>query len=234
MSAEEEQFMEGEPPYMDDYEDMPLDPNQLEFEMPIRTDTQLANKVISSHAKNKLTYLVPVLKSEIVAIPLLDEHRHIVYKRVRVNGKIMSLPIIRKLARLNTIDHFDKKEEDFLIPDWFNHSIPSSILSEEEAALIRLLDDAGLVLARKILVNPSKIDAMGALHRLYVMKMSIAESAKGIKGGAIDKASTTTRKSESLNRMDQRELDDFKDRQQNGDRGMLGLGFQVPLIGIRI
>lgn len=218
------------PEYDDEYENnfIPIQ------ETPILKDIQLDNKIISSHAKNKFIFLKPLVKEEIVAIPLIDEKRRIVYKEVLLRGQNKKIPVIKKFIRTRYLDGFDKEEMDFPIADWFNDSVPSSILEKKEARYLRSIDDLGVSLMMKVVREPDKYQVIGFLERLYSQKMSIADTGKGIGGGAIEKAKTSITKSEQtayMMRNDKDELDSFRQKKTQANKGLFGFGVDVPLLG---
>lgn len=214
-------------------EESPYDMNDI----PITKDIQLDNKIISTAAKNKIVISTPKIEKKKVGIPAFDKNGLMVTKKVQTKSGLIEVPILLKVKSVEIITGFDTKEVDFPISDWFNDSVTSGILEKDEARYLRRVDDVGFKLMSKMVLFPKKVAVLGFLQRLAAQKQSIADTSKGIGGGAIEHAKTNITRSEMtsyLYRKDREDLAQVRARQAELDKGMLGLGYKVPILGFKV
>ena len=186
------------------------------YDYPIETGDALNNKIISSHIKNKTVIVTrPKTEKKRIALSLLDNKGNPVMQ----DGNY----VIYKIKNMDVLVGLEKREFEFPIPDWFNDSTTSSILEKEEGQIIREIDDLSMSLFTEMLNNP-KMDHSEFIAWLYWVKGSIVDTAKGIGGGAVEKAKTTITKGESLVREYRTDPNQFSEKGARKKKGLLGLG----------
>lgn len=186
------------------------------YDMPIDSQDALNNKIISSHIKNRNVIVTkPKIEKRRIALPLLDKQGNSVMQDGRY--------IIKKIKKMEVLVGLEKREFEFPIPDWFSDSTTSSILEKEEGQIIREIDDLAMSLYTEMLNNP-KMDHSEFIAWLYWIKGSIVDTAKGIGGGAVEKAKTTITKGESLVREYRTDPSQFSEKEERKKKGMFGLG----------
>lgn len=215
-----------------DEEDFDLEDDYRRY--PIQNQTEMDNKIISTHAKSKMVFINPKFEIVEAGIPLLDENKQIIYVDADVGGIKKKVPVLKKIVSTRMRMDFERKELDFPIMDWFNDSVPSSTLTKEEGRYIRRIDDLGGKLGIKMLKQPEKLQIAGFLYRLYYQRNSLADTGKGIGGAGVESAKKTISKAESssrLYRLDRDELDEYRARKEEVSKGAFGFGIDIPIIG---
>lgn len=180
---------------------------------PIDSQDALNNKIISSHMKGGIVIVSrPKTKRMRIALPMLDKKG----KPMKQDG----IYILKKIKTMDVLVGLEKMEFNFPISNWFNDSTTSSILEKREGQIIRECDDLGFALFSEMLSNP-QVDHSAFIAWLYWIKGSITDTAKGIGGGAIEKAKTTITKAESMALEYRKDPSQFSEELNQKKPGML-------------
>ena len=186
------------------------------YDMPIDSGDALNNKIISSHIKGGLVIVTrPITKRKRIALPLLDKDGNPVMQ----DGNY----VIKKIKTMNILAGLEKRQFEFPIPNWFNDSTTSSILEKEEGQIIREIDDLAMALFAEMLNNP-KVDHSEFIAWLHWVKGSIVDTAKGIGGGAVEKAKTTITKAESMAMEYRKDPGLLAEKEERQKKGIFGFG----------
>jgi len=208
------------PDFEEDYQNEPITvPEPIYGEDPIRHQTELDAKIISTGYNDLVLHLKKPIYKKIQVAVLHTNHKG---ELRLLNGK----PVFKKMKTVNVFDHYEEKDVDFPIKNFYSDSLTSSIIDKDEANAIRGLDDLIWVLAMKTVVDPDS-DFTKFMWRLFGVKASLVDTAKAIGGGALEYSKTTITKGEqrSYDFRADKGFEDYQNRLKKKGGGLLGLGF---------
>ena len=177
---------------------------------------QIDGKLISSDYKDqKMLFKVPIYKKVLVTT-LFRDKRGVVKK---LNGK----PVEKSTYYANVLTGFEEKQIEFPVPNMHNDSVTSSILTDSDVEMIRMIDDNMYDLSLDMMTKPN-VSFIKTVYRLNGLKASIVDSAKGRWGRSAELAKTTISKGESKTYAyhDQKEFEEYEQRKKK--KGIFGLG----------
>ena len=183
---------------------------------PYTNTSQIDAKLISSGYKDqKINVNIPIYKQ----IRVTSIVRNADGTAKLLNGK----PVEKDVYIANVFSGYESQEIDLPIKNIHNDSVTSSILTDSDVEMIRLIDDLFYDLSLDTALKPD-VSFIKTLVRLYGLKASIVDSSKGRWGRAAELAKTQISKGESKTFAyhDQKGFEEYEQRKNR--KGIFGLG----------
>lgn len=188
--------------------------NEAFREDPYTSNYQIDAKILSSDYKNqKIIIKTPKYKKMVLST---------IYKNKDGTPKLVNgYPVEKDKVEATVLDGFETQEIDFPIQNLFNDSVTSSILTDSDVEMIRIIDTRIMSLGMKMVTN-EKISFLKTLHLLNGIKASVADSSKGRWGRSAELSKTQINKGESRTYQYQDNLEFEQYRKRKQKKGILG------------
>lgn len=183
---------------------------------PYTNTSQIDAKILSTDYKDlKISIKVPIYKKLMVTSILRNSDG----TPKLFNGK----PVQKQIYEANVFNGFEMKEMDFPIKNIHNDSVTSSILTDSDVEMVRLVDDLIYDFALDMVIKPDT-NFTKTIYRLNGLKASIVDSSKGRWGRGPELAKTTITKGESktIAYHDQKNFEEYETRKNR--KGIFGFG----------
>ncbi len=183
---------------------------------PYSNSSQIDAELISSGYKDqKISISVPKYKQ--IRVTSIVRNSNGTAKLL--NGK----PVEKDVYMANVFEGYETKEIELPIKNIHNNSVTSSILTDSDVEMIRLIDDLFYDLSLDTALKPD-VSFVKTLVRLYGLKASIVDSSKGRWGRSAELAKTQITKGESktVAYHDQKGFEEYEQRKNR--KGIFGFG----------